>query len=95
MKSLLQMCAMTTLKYDPQLKEYYIKKNRCGCKENTILKLHVGYLVPKEKKDPTANGSLVDPMSQYYVKYSSVLYKWTSSQNSGHSNPPHNPMEER
>ena len=26
MKSLLQMCAMTTLKYDPQLKEYYTKK---------------------------------------------------------------------
>ena len=26
MKSLLQMCAMTTLKYDPQLKEYYMKK---------------------------------------------------------------------
>ena len=30
MKSLLQMCAMTTIKYDPQLKEYYQKKKKEG-----------------------------------------------------------------
>jgi transposase len=30
MKSLLQMCAMTTIKYDPQLKEYYQKKKEEG-----------------------------------------------------------------
>lgn len=30
MKSLLQMCAMTAIKYDPQLKEYYQKKKEEG-----------------------------------------------------------------
>ncbi|EIA07112.1 IS110 family transposase [Flavobacterium frigoris] len=30
MKSLLQMCAMTSIKYDPQLKEYYTKKKAEG-----------------------------------------------------------------
>lgn len=30
MKSLLQMCAMTAIKYDPQLKEYYLKKKEEG-----------------------------------------------------------------
>jgi transposase len=35
MKSLLQMCAMTTLKYDPQLKEYYTKKKAEG--KNSML----------------------------------------------------------
>lgn len=30
MKSLLQMCAMTSIKYDPQLKEYYTKKKEEG-----------------------------------------------------------------
>ncbi len=38
MKSLLQMCAMTTLKYDPQLKEYYIKKKDQG--KNSMLVLN-------------------------------------------------------
>ncbi|MFY7733009.1 MAG: IS110 family transposase, partial [Bacteroidia bacterium] len=37
MKSLLQMCAMTTLKYDPQLKEYYMKKKEEG--KNSMLVL--------------------------------------------------------
>jgi transposase len=38
MKSLLQMCAMTTLKYDPQLKEYYTKKKNEG--KNSMLVLN-------------------------------------------------------
>ncbi|WP_269225263.1 transposase [Flavobacterium eburneipallidum] len=38
MKSLLQMCAMTTLKYDPQLKEYYTKKKGEG--KNAMLVLN-------------------------------------------------------
>ena len=38
MKSLLQMCAMTTLKYDPQLKEYYQKKKAEG--KNSMLVLN-------------------------------------------------------
>ena len=38
MKSLLQMCAMTSLKYDPQLKEYYIKKKDEG--KNSMLVLN-------------------------------------------------------
>ncbi|WP_445452737.1 IS110 family transposase [Flavobacterium sp. 25HG05S-40] len=38
MKSLLQMCAMTSLKYDPQLKEYYIKKKAEG--KNSMLVLN-------------------------------------------------------
>ncbi|WP_445711798.1 IS110 family transposase [Flavobacterium sp.] len=38
MKSLLQMCAMTTLKYDPQLKEYYLKKKEEG--KNPMLVLN-------------------------------------------------------
>lgn len=38
MKSLLQMCAMTTLKYDPQLKEYYLKKKEEG--KNSMLVLN-------------------------------------------------------
>lgn len=38
MKSLLQMCAMTTIKYDPQLKEYYIKKKEEG--KNSMLVLN-------------------------------------------------------
>jgi len=38
MKSLLQMCAMTTLKYDPQLKEYYNKKKTEG--KNPMLVLN-------------------------------------------------------
>ena len=38
MKSLLQMCAMTTLKYDPQLKKYYIKKKEEG--KNSMLVLN-------------------------------------------------------
>ncbi len=38
MKSLLQMCAMTTLKYDPQLKKYYIKKKGEG--KNSMLVLN-------------------------------------------------------
>lgn len=38
MKSLLQMCAMTTLKYDPQLKEYYMKKKEEG--KNSMLVLN-------------------------------------------------------
>ena len=38
MKSLLQMCAMTTLKYDPQLKEYYTKKKAEG--KNSMLVLN-------------------------------------------------------
>lgn len=38
MKSLLQMCAMTTLKYDPQLKEYYNKKKAEG--KNPMLVLN-------------------------------------------------------
>lgn len=38
MKSLLQMCAMTTLKYDPQLKEYYTKKKEEG--KNSMLVLN-------------------------------------------------------
>jgi transposase len=38
MKSLLQMCAMTTLKYDPQLKEYYNKKKAEG--KNAMLVLN-------------------------------------------------------
>ncbi|HJS00836.1 MAG TPA: transposase [Flavobacterium sp.] len=37
-KSLLQMCAMTTLKYDPQLKEYYNKKKAEG--KNSMLVLN-------------------------------------------------------
>lgn len=35
MKSLLQMCALTALKYDPKLKAYYLKK-----KENSMLVLN-------------------------------------------------------
>ncbi len=31
MKSLLQMCAMTTIKYDPQIRDYYQKKRREEC----------------------------------------------------------------
>jgi transposase len=38
MKSLLQMCAMTTLKYDSQLKEYYTKKKDEG--KNSMLVLN-------------------------------------------------------
>lgn len=38
MKTLLQMCAMTTLKYDPKLKEYYIKKKDEG--KNSMLVLN-------------------------------------------------------
>lgn len=38
MKSLLQMCAMTTLKYDPQLKEYYKNKKAEG--KNSMLVLN-------------------------------------------------------
>lgn len=38
MKSLLQMCAMTSLKYDPQLKEYYSKKKEEG--KNSMLVLN-------------------------------------------------------
>jgi len=38
MKSLLQMCAMTSLKYDPQLKEYYKKKKAEG--KNSMLVLN-------------------------------------------------------
>ncbi len=38
MKSLLQMCAMTTLKYDSQLKEYYNKKKVEG--KNSMLVLN-------------------------------------------------------
>lgn len=38
MKSLLQMCAMTSLKYDPQLKEYYNKKKAEG--KNSMLVLN-------------------------------------------------------
>ena len=38
MKSLLQMCAMTALKYDPQLKEYYNKKKMEG--KNSMLVLN-------------------------------------------------------
>ena len=38
MKSLLQMCAMTTLKYEPQLKEYYTKKKEEG--KNSMLVLN-------------------------------------------------------
>ena len=38
MKTLLQMCAITTLKYDPQLKEYYIKKKDEG--KNSMLVLN-------------------------------------------------------
>lgn len=38
MKSLLQMCAITTLKYDPQLKEYYTKKKGEG--KNPMLVLN-------------------------------------------------------
>jgi hypothetical protein len=38
MKTLLQMCAMTALKYDPQLKEYYIKKKDEG--KNSMLVLN-------------------------------------------------------
>lgn len=38
MKSLLQMCAMTTLKYDSQLKEYYNKKKAEG--KNSMLVLN-------------------------------------------------------
>ncbi|MBC8883951.1 IS110 family transposase [Flavobacterium piscinae] len=38
MKSLLQMCSMTSLKYDPQLKEYYNKKKAEGKKFNVSFK---------------------------------------------------------
>lgn len=38
MKSLLQMCAMTTLKYDPQIKQYYNKKKVEG--KNSMLVLN-------------------------------------------------------
>lgn len=38
MKSLLQMCAMTALKYDPQLKAYYLKKKEEG--KNSMLVLN-------------------------------------------------------
>jgi transposase len=38
MKSLLQMCSMTSLKYDPQLKEYYNKKKAEG--KNSMLVLN-------------------------------------------------------
>jgi len=38
MKSLLQMCAISTLKYDPQLKEYYAKKKGEG--KNAMLVLN-------------------------------------------------------
>jgi|SRR6187402_222563 len=37
MKSLLQMCAMTTLKYDPQLKEYYNRKKAEGKNSMVVL----------------------------------------------------------
>jgi transposase len=37
MKSLLQMCAMTTLKYDPQLKAYYNKKKAEGKNSMVVL----------------------------------------------------------
>ena len=36
MKTLLQMCALTAIKYDPQLKEYYNKKKKEG-KNNMLL----------------------------------------------------------
>ena len=38
MKSLLQMCALTAIKYDPQLREYYNKKKEEG--KNTMLVLN-------------------------------------------------------
>lgn len=38
MKSLLQMCAMTAIKYDPQIKEYYLKKRSEG--KNAMLVLN-------------------------------------------------------
>ncbi len=38
MKSLLQMCALTAIKYDPQLKAYYIKKKTEG--KNSMLVLN-------------------------------------------------------
>lgn len=38
MKSLLQMCALTAMKYDPQLKEYYNKKKKEG--KNSMLVLN-------------------------------------------------------
>lgn len=38
MKSLLQMCAMTTIKYDPQIREYYQKKRNEG--KNAMLVLN-------------------------------------------------------
>lgn len=38
LKSLLQMCAMTTIKYDPQIKEYYNKKKAEG--KNSMLVLN-------------------------------------------------------
>lgn len=38
MKSLLQMCAITAIKYYPQLKEYYLKKKEEG--KNSILVLN-------------------------------------------------------
>ena len=38
MKSLLQMCALTAIKYDPQLKTYYLKKKEEG--KNSMLVLN-------------------------------------------------------
>lgn len=38
MKSLLQMCAMTTIKYDPQIREYYQRKRKEG--KNAMLVLN-------------------------------------------------------
>jgi transposase len=38
MKSLLQMCALTAIKYDPQLKAYYLKKKEEG--KNSMLVLN-------------------------------------------------------
>ncbi|WP_026705032.1 transposase, partial [Flavobacterium soli] len=38
MKSLLHMCALTAIKYDPQLKEYYNKKKAEG--KNSMLVLN-------------------------------------------------------
>ena len=38
MKKLLQMCAMTALKYDPQLKQYYAKEKGEG--KNAMLVLN-------------------------------------------------------
>lgn len=37
MKSLLQMCALTAIKYDSQIKEYYYKKKQEGKNPMLIL----------------------------------------------------------